>query len=251
MRTEGTREHLVFVWSPTGYTIQVRAGGPPRPGASVDDGDRRHRVSKVAPSPLPGDSRECAYLLPADGNGDAPDATAHLHEPAPAFAVAVAPGSDAHAADDFLTLLGRYPEGASVVTVDAAGRRFGLTVGSLVSLSLDPPLIGFTVPKDEKIHDVLSIAGGCAISVLAGGQEWLGAHFETSERPIAMWHGLGAEPGAAGAPLFVGALGWLECSLVETADLGASTLFVCDVRELETGHEAPALVRHRGRYDAV
>jgi flavin reductase (DIM6/NTAB) family NADH-FMN oxidoreductase RutF len=251
MTTEGTGEHLVFMWSPAGYTIDVRAGGPPRPGASVDEGDRRHRVTKVAPSPLPGDPRSCAYLLPADGNGDAPDATAHLHEPAVAFAVAVAPESELHAADDFLTLLGRYPEGASVVTVDANGQRFGLTVGSLVSLSLDPPLIGFTVPNDEEIHETLSLAGGCAISILAGGQEWLAEHFETSERPVAMWHGLAAEPGADGAPLFVGALGWLECSLVETVDLGSNTLFVCDVQESEYGREAPGLVRHDGRYDAA
>jgi flavin reductase (DIM6/NTAB) family NADH-FMN oxidoreductase RutF len=227
----------------------------------VDEGDRRHRVTKVASSPLPGDDRACAYLLPADGNGDSPDATAHAHEPPVTIAVAVAPeletaseestAGGARATDDFLTLLGRYPEGASVVTVDAEGRRFGLTVGSLVSLSLDPPLVGFTVPNNEAIHDVLSIAGGCAISILAGGQEWLAAHFETSERPIAMWHGLAAEPGATGAPLFVGALGWLECSLVETADLGTDTLFVFDVRQSETGHEAPSLMRHHGRYDAV
>jgi len=217
----------------------------------VDEGDRRQRVTKVAASPLPGDSRACAYLLPADGNGDAPDATAHVHEAPMTIAVALAPESEAHATDDFLTLLGRYPEGASVVTVDADGRRFGLTVGSLVSLSLDPPLVGFTVPNDEAIHEVLSLAGGCAISILAGGQEWLAAQFETSERPIAMWHGLAAEPGAAGAPLFVGALGWLECSLVETTDLGSDTLFVCEVRELETSREAPALLRHDGRYGPV
>ena len=212
----------------------------------MDDGDRRHRVTKVAASPFPGDSRACAYLLPAYENGEARDATGHVGESL--VTVAVAPPSEVHEADDFLTLLGRYPEGVSVVTVDADGRRFGLTVGSLVSLSFDPPLVGFMVSNDEAIHEVLSLAGGCAISILAGGQEWLAAHFETSVRPIAMWHGLAAEPGAAGAPLFVGALGWLECSLVETVDLGSGTLFVCDVRESETGHVSPALVRQRGRY---
>jgi len=257
MGTEGIGEHLVFVWSPAGYALEVRAGRPPRPGASVDEGDRRHRVTKVASSPLPGDDRACAYLLPANGNGDSPDATAHAHEPQVAVADAPeteAPAEEGAASDtgnDLLTLLGRYPEGASVVTVDAEGRRFGFTVGSLVSLSLDPPLVAFTVPNDEAIHEVLSIAGGCAISILAGGQEWLAAHFATSERPIAMWHGLAAAPGATGAPLFVGALGWLECALVETADLGSETLFVFDVLESEAGHEAPALMRHHGRYDAV
>jgi flavin reductase (DIM6/NTAB) family NADH-FMN oxidoreductase RutF len=251
MRTEGKGEHLVFVWTPTGYTLDVRPGEPPLPGAAVDEGERRHRVTKVAASPLPGDPRPCAYLLPADGNGDTPESSPPTHAAPATFTVTVAGESDVSAPDDFLTLLSRYPEGASVVTVDAEGRRFGLTIGSLVSLSLDPPLIGFTVPSDEPIHDILSIAGGCAISILAGGQEWLAEHFEASERPIAMWHGLAAEPGAAGAPLFVGALGWLECTLLDSAELGSHTLFVCDVRQVEGGTEAPALMRLRGKYGVV
>jgi flavin reductase (DIM6/NTAB) family NADH-FMN oxidoreductase RutF len=251
MRTEGTGEHLVFVWTPAGYTLDVRPGAPPLPGAAVDEGERRHRVTKVASSPLPGDTRSCAYLLPADGNGDAAGQGSGAQAPPATFTVAIAPELDLDAPGDLLTLLGRYPEGASVVTVDAEGRRFGLTVGSLVSLSLDPPLVGFTVPNDEAIHEVISIAGGCAISILAGRQDWLAEYFEASERPIAMWHGLAAEPGAAGAPLYVGALGWLECSLLDTVALGSSTLFVCDVRQVEGGPEAPALVRLRGKYGVV
>jgi flavin reductase (DIM6/NTAB) family NADH-FMN oxidoreductase RutF len=165
--------------------------------------------------------------------------------------VALVSEEEESAEDELLTLLGRYPEGASVVTVDAAGRRFGLTIGSLVSLSLDPPLIGFALPTDEALCEVLPIAGGCAISILAGGQTWLADHFATSERPIAMWHALAAEPGAAGAPLFVGALGWLECSLLESVELGSHTLFVCHVRELEPSTDAPALMRVHGNYGVV
>jgi flavin reductase (DIM6/NTAB) family NADH-FMN oxidoreductase RutF len=251
MKTEGTGEHLVFVWSPAGYTLEARPGEPPRPGASVDEGDRRHRVTKVASSPLPGDGRACAYLLPADGNGDAPEATASHDGFEPTATLALAAPPHERPEDDLATLLRRFPEGTAVVTVDATGRRFGLTVRSLALLSPDQPLVGFTVPNDEEICEVLPIAGGCAISILAGGQDWLAEQFETSERPVAMWHGLGAEPGAVGAPLFVGALGWLECLLVETVDLGSDTLFVCDVRSVEAGTEAPALALLRGRYSAV
>jgi flavin reductase (DIM6/NTAB) family NADH-FMN oxidoreductase RutF len=251
MRAQGTHEHLVFVWSPAGYTLEARPGEPPRRGAAVDEGDRSQRVTKVAPSPLPGDARPCAYLLPAGDNGDAPP----KQEPDALSPVAVAdppqPVPEVGAASDLLALLGRYPEGASVVTVDAGGRRLGLTVGSLVSLSLDPPLVGFAVPTDEDLHDVLALAGGCGISILAGGQGWLAEHFATSKRPIAMWHALAAERGAAGAPLLVGALGWLECSVLEAVDLGSHTFFVCDVREVESSVTAPALTRTQGRYRLV
>ena len=56
-------KHLLFVWRPSGYQLVERDGAPPSVGDEVDiDGDERQRVSKVAPSPLPGDSRACAYL---------------------------------------------------------------------------------------------------------------------------------------------------------------------------------------------
>ena len=42
-----------------------RTGEPPRPGTEIEDGERRYLVAKIAPSPLPGDRRLCAYLLPA------------------------------------------------------------------------------------------------------------------------------------------------------------------------------------------
>jgi hypothetical protein len=57
--------YLVFVWSTSGYALEPRSGDPPQVGAEVEERDRRFRVAKLAPSPLPGDGRVCAYLLPA------------------------------------------------------------------------------------------------------------------------------------------------------------------------------------------
>ena len=65
MDGNGKSGYLFFVWAPTGYTLVERTGEPPPPGTEVDDGERRYLVAKVAPSPLPGDRRLCAYLLPA------------------------------------------------------------------------------------------------------------------------------------------------------------------------------------------
>jgi hypothetical protein len=57
--------HLLFVWSPSGYRLIARSGEPPAPGSTLEDDEQRFRVTKVAPSPLPGDQRPCAYLIPA------------------------------------------------------------------------------------------------------------------------------------------------------------------------------------------
>ena len=55
--------HLLFVWKTTGYVLEEREGEPPEVGAVIElDGGVRERVSKIGPSPLPGDDRPCAYL---------------------------------------------------------------------------------------------------------------------------------------------------------------------------------------------
>jgi flavin reductase (DIM6/NTAB) family NADH-FMN oxidoreductase RutF len=154
--------------------------------------------------------------------------------------------------DDIEVLFDVVPRGTCVVAVDAGGRRLGLTVNSLLSLSLDPPLVGFIVANDCPILELLSDAGGCAISMLASGQEWLADHFAEGARSIATSHALASEPDAVGAPpLFVGAVGWLECSLQDSVDLGSCTLSVCSVRRAEPGTERPALIRVRSAYATV
>jgi flavin reductase (DIM6/NTAB) family NADH-FMN oxidoreductase RutF len=150
--------------------------------------------------------------------------------------------------DDLRALFGRYPSGVSVLTVDADGQRLGLTIGSLLALSLDPPLVGFSVSREAAMHELLREAGGGALSLLADGQDWLAQHFARGVPPIAMWHGVATEPGARGAPLLVGALGWLECGLSQEVAAGTHTFFVCEVERTELGVDAPPLVRLRGEY---
>ena len=145
-------------------------------------------------------------------------------------------------------LLSRYPTGVSVLTVEANGQRLGLTLGSFTGLSLDPPLVGFAISKDAAMHELLREAGGCAISLLAAGQDWLAQHFARGVPPIAMWHGIATEPAAHGAPLLVGALGWLECGIRDEVPTGTHTFFVCDVARVENGVDAPPLIRLRGEY---
>ena len=56
--------HLRFVWKATGYELREREGEAPSVGEQVEEDDERLFVTKVAPSPLPGDTRRCAYLQP-------------------------------------------------------------------------------------------------------------------------------------------------------------------------------------------
>ncbi len=62
--TVAAGSHLLFVWKTTGYELREREGDPPEVGSEVEEDERRMRVTKVAPSPLPSDSRLCAYVQP-------------------------------------------------------------------------------------------------------------------------------------------------------------------------------------------
>lgn len=53
--------YLLFVWTPNGWLLEQREGELPAVGAEVDAAEQRLRVSKHAPSPMPGDRRRCAY----------------------------------------------------------------------------------------------------------------------------------------------------------------------------------------------
>jgi hypothetical protein len=53
--------HLLFVWTPKGYELEERDGELPTVGSSVDGNGKQLHVTKIGPSPLPGDKRPCAY----------------------------------------------------------------------------------------------------------------------------------------------------------------------------------------------
>ena len=56
--------YLLFVWKPSGYELREREGDPPAVGDQVEEDGTLMTVTKVAPSPLPGDGRRCGYLQP-------------------------------------------------------------------------------------------------------------------------------------------------------------------------------------------
>jgi flavin reductase len=98
------------------------------------------------------------------------------------------------------------------------------------------------------MHELLAEAGAFALSLLAGEQEALAQHFARGVPPIAMWEGIEWRPGATGAPLLDGSLGWVECRVTDRCPAGDHTLFVGEVVSSEHGRSAPPLVYVDGGY---
>ena len=69
----------------------------------------------------------------------------------------------------------RYPVGVAVAAVEVRGTRLGLTLSSLVSLALEPPLVGISIAQQAAFHELLREAGGFAVSLLAAEQLDAGA----------------------------------------------------------------------------
>ncbi len=153
-------------------------------------------------------------------------------------------------ADDLRSLLRNVPAPVSVVTVDVEGERLGLTVVSLLSLSLEPPLLGVAISRQAALHELLRQAETFAVSLLAGDQERLAGHFARGMPPIGLWEGIGVREGE-GPPLLEGALGWITCSRAGEHPTGDHTLFVGEVANVERGPGRDALVYLRQSYVAV
>ena len=152
---------------------------------------------------------------------------------------------------DLRSVMRLFPSGVCVVTADADGDRIGVTIGSLVSLSLEPPLVGIAVGKANALHEVLRAAGAFAVSLLRGDQADIAARFALGMPPALLWDGLDLRNGTTGAPLIAGALGWIECRLDAEHEVGDHTLFVGEVIAAEEGQRGTGLVYREHDYHPV
>ena len=152
------------------------------------------------------------------------------------------------AGDELKALMRDVPQPVSVVTVDVNGQQAGLTVVSLVSLSLEPPLVGVAVRRQAALHELMRGAGAFAVSILAAGQEGLAQHFARGVPPLVLWQGIEMRDGELGAPLLEGALGWIECRLASEHPSGDHTFFVGDVVSATRGPGREALTHLRQEY---
>ena len=152
------------------------------------------------------------------------------------------------AGDELRALFREVPSPVGVVTVEVEGQSAGLTVDSLVSLSVEPPLLGIALGRHAALHELLREAGEFAVSILAADQEGLAQHFARGVPPIAHWTGIETTLGELGAPLIADALGWVECRLAFEHEVGDHTLFVGEATRVARGPGREALVHLRRAY---
>jgi flavin reductase (DIM6/NTAB) family NADH-FMN oxidoreductase RutF len=148
-------------------------------------------------------------------------------------------------ADAFRHALGHFATGITVISaLDAQGEPYGATVSSFSSLSLDPPLIQWSLTTKSYSYPIFSQAKHFAVNILASNQEDVSRTFC---KPIDRFSQVESLVGLEGLPLVAGCLGWIECSLEREIEAGDHTIFVGRVMRTRVADKSP-LVHWRGCY---
>lgn len=154
--------------------------------------------------------------------------------------------------DDFRQASGLWATGVSIVTTaDKAGKGFGLTMNSVTSLSLDPPLYVVNVDKGSDTLVPMIESGAFCINVLASDQDQISNRF--AKKGDNKFDGVDYELGHGGAPRISGSLMSIECQVEAIHDGGDHKIVVGQVKQITTADPETTmpLLYYRGKYASI
>ncbi|GAA3728260.1 hypothetical protein GCM10022225_07050 [Plantactinospora mayteni] len=114
--------------------------------------------------------------------------------------------------------MGHFTTGVAIVTASIGGQAHGMTVNSLTSVALDPPLLLVCLTAGARTTTAVEASGRFAISILSNRQERLAARF--ARRGAEHFEGLPLAYGELGTPVVPDALAQLECAVENPVPAG-------------------------------
>jgi flavin reductase (DIM6/NTAB) family NADH-FMN oxidoreductase RutF len=146
---------------------------------------------------------------------------------------------------DMRATLANFATGVAVIsTIDPQGRPFGMTVNSFNAVSLDPPLVLWSIGLQAHSLPIWRAARGFAVNILSAGQEDLSRRF--SSRVEDRFEGVDWQPGLDGLPLLDGSVASFECRFWARYPGGDHEIMVGEVIACQRSDMAP-LVYCQGR----
>ncbi|MGA0572920.1 flavin reductase family protein [Variovorax sp. VNK109] len=150
---------------------------------------------------------------------------------------------------EFRAALGMFATGVTIVTArTASGELVGLTANSFNSVSLDPPLVLWSLARVAGSMPVLSTGSHYAINILAASQRTLAERF--ASKGADRFEGVAFTDGIGGAPLLAGAVASFECFNRSRYEEGDHVIFVGEVERCTHQPGATPLLFHGGRFYA-
>src|SRR6187551_242886 len=148
---------------------------------------------------------------------------------------------------EFRASLAMFATGVTIVTARAEdGELVGLTANSFNSVSLQPPLVLWSLAQAAGSMPALSTGSHYAINILAADQKDLAERFASGRAD--RWEGVAYTDGASGVPLLDGAAASFECFNRSRYEEGDHVIFVGEVESCERRPGAQPLIFHGGRY---
>ena len=153
-------------------------------------------------------------------------------------------------ARSFRDALGCFATGITVVTsVGLDGELLGFTANSFNSVSLDPPLVLFSLDRGAYSLKAFEAAGVFAINILREDQQAISAAFARSLSN--KWHGIRTEAWDTGSPILLDALANFDCQTTSMHDGGDHVIFVGRVLRLRATGKGRPLLYFRGAYRQI
>lgn len=143
------------------------------------------------------------------------------------------------------TALGHFATGVTVVTYEATGDRFGVTVNAFTAVSLEPPLILVSLDRRSRAAEFLADRP-FVVNILSASQCELALNFAGQTQPDLRvgW------ADAPGAPRFADSSAYLDCTPWQSYDGGDHVLVLGEVQELDLSGGDPLLF-YGGRFRSV
>ena len=148
----------------------------------------------------------------------------------------------------FRQLLGCFPTGVAVITTTSKnGQPVGLTCNSFSSVSLEPPLVLFSLRKASSLVSTFTESDKFAINILSHRQDELSGRFASS-KIVDKFEGVAWRQGPSNVPIIDDCLASFECSVYAQHDAGDHLIFIGEVKHMHEGSTDHALVFYKGAY---
>jgi flavin reductase (DIM6/NTAB) family NADH-FMN oxidoreductase RutF len=150
------------------------------------------------------------------------------------------------AGPDFRDVMARVPAGVVVVSARSEDGYRGLTASSLVSISVDPPMVLVGLEREAATRAAVVATRAFNVSVLTRSQEFIADRFAGRAPAIdPKWRDIRHRLGVNGLPLIEGCAAWLECRLVEIHRAGDHDICVGEVTAASAGSGDPLILWDR------
>ena len=162
----------------------------------------------------------------------------------------VQPASQSHLDPEQLRRAMRaWTTGVTILTSAYNDQRYGMTVNSFTSISLEPPLVCVTMKRLTHTHELVEKSGEFSVTILSHNQKELSDRFAGKIPDIHdRFEGVETEVIELDSPLIRGGVAFFNCRVIHAYPVGENTLFVAEVVAARGEGDGEPLVYHNRAY---